>query len=171
MRAEVFAMAVILGVAGCTGMPAEELKVELGFEEFPQKYTCDGADVSPEVGVTGAENAEALAIIVDDPDAPGGTFTHWIAWNLPPASIPESLPKVGTVKSPVRAVQGVNDFGRVGYAGPCPPPGKPHRYFFRVYALDAPLELEAGATRAELERAMKGHVIAYGEAVATYGRV
>ncbi|NOZ83169.1 MAG: YbhB/YbcL family Raf kinase inhibitor-like protein [Euryarchaeota archaeon] len=162
---------VVVAVAGCTGAPAKAtLRVELGFTEFPAEYTCDGADVSPEVRVEGAEEAAALAIIVDDPDAPRGTFTHWIAWNLPPSSIP-GVPKQKVVESPVRALQGVNDFGRVGYSGPCPPPGKPHRYFFRVYALDAPLELEAGATRAELERAMKGHVIAYGEAVAKYGRV
>ncbi len=165
-------LVVVAALAGCTAAPAKgRLSVELDFSEFPAEHTCDGADVSPELRIGGAEGAEALAIIMDDPDAPGGTFTHWVVWNLAPGDVPANLPKQGMVEAPVRAVQGLNDFGRVGYAGPCPPPGKPHRYFFRVYALDTLLELEPGASREELESAMKGHVLAYGEAVATYGRV
>ena len=139
-------------------------------EIIPKKYTCDGSDVSPALTWTGApEGTQSLALIADDPDAPVGTWTHWIAWNIPPeAALPEGVPKNETLNDGTR--QGRNDFKRIGYGGPCPPPGKPHRYFFRLYAMDSKLDLKAGAGRNELERAMKGHVLAQAELMGKYGR-
>ncbi|WP_456423891.1 YbhB/YbcL family Raf kinase inhibitor-like protein [Thermococcus sp.] len=138
---------------------------------IPAKFTCDGEDINPPIFIGKiSKNAKSLVLIVDDPDAPR-LFTHWIAWNIPPlGEIPEALPKEGTVEKPIPMVQGRNDFGRVGYSGPCPPRGSVHHYHFRVYALDTTLNLPPGATREELERAMKGHVIQWGELVGLYGR-
>jgi Raf kinase inhibitor-like YbhB/YbcL family protein len=109
-------------------------------------------------------------LIADDPDAPVGTWTHWLIWNIPPqnSGLPKGVPKDETLDDGTR--QGKNDFRCIGYGGPCPPPGKPHRYFFKVYALDATLDLRAGANRDELERAMKGHVLAQRELMGKYGR-
>ncbi len=139
--------------------------------EIPRKHTCDGADLSPELnwgGVTPA--AHSLAIIVDDPDAPRGTWTHWLVWNIPPhhTSLPEGVPTSEVLEG--GAVQGTNDFNRLGYGGPCPPPGKPHRYFFRLFALNTRLTLPAGATRKEVDRAMKGHILSEAEWMGTYKR-
>ncbi len=139
--------------------------------EIPRKYTCAGADVSPVLnwsGVTPA--ARSLALIVDDPDAPRGTWTHWLLWNLPAhlTSLPEAVSAEETLASGAR--QGKNDFGRVGYGGPCPPPGKAHRYFFKLYALDATLDLKPGAVRRELERALKGHVLSEAQWMGTSKR-
>ncbi|MFA4647479.1 YbhB/YbcL family Raf kinase inhibitor-like protein [Pyrococcus kukulkanii] len=140
---------------------------------IPKKYTCDGININPPLYISNIpENAKSLAIIVDDPDAPGGTFTHWIAWNIPPVKeIPEGIPKKGKVESPVKMIQGINDFGRIGYDGPCPPPGHGvHHYHFKVYALDITLNLTPRSTRRDLEEAMKGHIIAEAELVGTYER-
>jgi Raf kinase inhibitor-like YbhB/YbcL family protein len=139
--------------------------------EFPKRETCDGADSSPQLSWSGAPpHARSFALILDDPDAPSGTFTHWVVWNIPAAAreLPENLPK--SAQTPEGARQGRNDFGNTGYAGPCPPPGKPHRYFFHLYALDNLPEVEPGAGRSELENAMQGHVLARGELMAKYGR-
>jgi Raf kinase inhibitor-like YbhB/YbcL family protein len=137
---------------------------------IPKKYTCDGADLSP--GFTWADTpagTQSLALIADDPDAPVGTWTHWTVWNIPPeAALPEGVAKVESFSDGTR--QGKNDFKRIGYGGPCPPLGKPHRYFFKLYALDAKIDLKAGANRNELERAMKGHVLAQTELMGRYGR-
>ena len=138
--------------------------------EIPKKYTCDGADVSPSLSWKDAPaGTQSFALIADDPDAPAGTWTHWVIWNIPAtaASLPEGMQKVeesGGIR------QGRNDFKRMGYGGPCPPPGKPHRYFFKLYALDAKLEMAPGAGKKELERAMKGHVLAQTELKGKYGR-
>jgi Raf kinase inhibitor-like YbhB/YbcL family protein len=107
---------------------------------------------------------------MDDPDAPVGTWTHWIVWNIPAksAALPEGFSKEEQSGDGTR--QGKNDFKRIGYGGPCPPPGKPHRYFFKLYALDANLDVSAGAGRKELERAMKGRVLSQAEWMGTYGR-
>lgn len=108
--------------------------------------------------------------IVDDPDASPGIFTHWLIWNIPPLDvIPRAIAKKATIKEPFSARQGRNDFGEIGYAGPCPPSGKPHRYFFRVFGLDRMLDLPAGASVADLEKAMQGHILQKGEEAATYG--
>jgi len=139
---------------------------------IPAEFTCDGEDINPPIFIGHIDpKVKSLVIIVDDPDAPGGTFTHWIAWNIPPlGEIPKGVPKEGVVEAPIRMVQGRNDFGRIGYGGPCPPRGKPHHYHFRVYALDTELGLPAGASRKELERAMEGHVLQWGELVGLYER-
>ncbi|WP_297499174.1 YbhB/YbcL family Raf kinase inhibitor-like protein [Thermococcus sp.] len=142
-------------------------------EFIPKKFTCEGEDWNPPLYIGNiSEKAKSLVVIVDDPDAPGGTFTHWIAWNIPPVGdIPEGLPKREVVEEPVYLVQGRNDFGRIGYNGPCPPRGHGvHRYHFKVYALDTELDLNPGATRKELEKTMEGHVIQWGEIVGLYER-
>jgi Raf kinase inhibitor-like YbhB/YbcL family protein len=140
---------------------------------IPVPYTCDGADVSPPLEWRGAPgDTRAYALIVDDPDAPAGTWVHWVLFNLSgtTTSLPENVAKSETVAELGGARQGRNDFKRTGYGGPCPPPGKPHRYVFTLYALDGPLTLRAGATKAELERAMQHHILAQGQLVGTYGR-
>ena len=137
---------------------------------IPKKYTCDGTDVSPALSWnTPPEGTQSFALIADDPDAPVGTWTHWVIWNIPAKTmaLPESMAKT---EEAFGALQGKNDFKRIGYGGPCPPPGKPHRYFFKLYALDTRLELKAGASKAELERAMKGHILAQAELVGKYAR-
>jgi len=140
-------------------------------ERIPVDYTCDGADISPPLTIEGvSDKAVSIAIIMDDPDAPVGTFTHWVAWNIPAVNkIPENIPKEKMVTQPVKMLQAKNDFGRYGYGGPCPPRGKPHRYFFKVYVLDATLG-EDIKSKNELLKAMEGHVIQYGELVGLYGR-
>jgi Raf kinase inhibitor-like YbhB/YbcL family protein len=138
---------------------------------IPKKYSCEGADLSPGLSWEGAPaGSAAFSLIVDDPDAPAGTWTHWIAWNIPAAAnaLPEGVAKVPQLGDGSR--QGLNDFRRVGYNGPCPPGGKVHRYYFKLYALDGKLDLKAGASRQELERAMHGHVLAEARAMGTYRR-
>ena len=135
-----------------------------GDGNIPSKFTCDGADTSPPLQIEGApEAAKTLVLIVDDPDAPSGLFTHWLVWNVDPKTI-----SVGEGNAP-SGVQGRNDFGKTGYGGPCPPSGT-HRYYFKAYALDSQLSLAAGANRKQLEAAMKGHVIGQGELMGRYGR-
>jgi len=138
---------------------------------IPQQYTCEGPDISPVLGWTGHHpQAVSFAIIMDDPDAPFGTWVHWVIWNIPASAhlLPEDAPKTANLAS--GAVQGRNDFGKLGYNGPCPPPGKTHRYFFRLYALDMKLALAAGATRQELEAAMKSHILGSAEHMGTFRR-
>lgn len=131
---------------------------------IPSKFTCDGSDTSPPLQIAGVPTgAKSLVLIVDDPDAPGGLFTHWLIWNISPQT--SSIPEGGATKG----IQGVNDFGKSGYRGPCPPPGT-HRYSFKIFALDRELDLRAGAKRTQLDAAMKGHVIAQGELVGRYAR-
>jgi hypothetical protein len=174
------AIILVLAFLGCA-QPSElrekevgEVSVKLPFTTFPRYYTCDGADVSPEIRISGiAESAKSVVIIMDDPDAPFGTFTHWIIWNLPVEKeliLPEAFPKESIVEMPLKALQGINDFKKIGYGGPCPPPGKPHRYFFKVYVLKEELDLKPGSSRKDLEKAMEGKIIQYGEAMATYGK-
>ncbi len=139
--------------------------------EIPGKYTCSGEDVSPALFWNGApEETKSFALIVEDPDAPSGTFTHWIVYDLPSASrqLPESVSKTDDLSGGGR--QGRNDFRRSGYGGPCPPPGKPHRYFFKLYALNTTLNLQVGASKRDLESAMRGHVIAQAELMGKFGR-
>jgi Raf kinase inhibitor-like YbhB/YbcL family protein len=148
----------------------KNLEVKLGFSQVPADYTCDGKDTSPKIEINGL-NATSVALILDDPDAPSGTFTHWIIWNMEPTdNVPADIPNNPTLIKPIKAVQGSNSAGRIGYLGPCPPKGKPHRYYFRVYGLDRMLDLNPGATRKELENAMKGRIMQQGETMATYQR-
>lgn len=140
---------------------------------IPVKHTCDGADVSPPLGWSGIPaGTKAFALICDDPDAPAGTWVHWVLYNLPgdTAQLPENVPKTEPVPALGGALQGRNDFHKIGYGGPCPPPGRPHRYFFKLYALGTSLALKAGATKANIERAMNGHVLADARLIGTYGR-
>ena len=142
-------------------------------EFIPSRYTCEGSNINPPLKLGNLDpKAVSLAIIVDDPDAPIGTFVHWVAWNIPPVSeIPEAIPKEAKVLRPLKMMQGKNDFGRYGYDGPCPPPGHGiHHYHFKVYVLDATLELKPGAGKRELEKAMKGHILQQGELVGLYRR-
>lgn len=175
-------LAVVL--AGCSdGSPDQgeagpgELEVDLpAFDsEFSSEYTCDGSDVSPPVAVSGVpEAAESLALVLDDPDAPtDDPFVHWLLWNVPPdtTEIAEGVPQSETVASLDGAAQGTNDFGEVGYRGPCPPEGDdPHQYEFTLYALDATLSVEAGADRSTLEEALADHRIDEATATAAYDR-
>jgi len=139
--------------------------------EIPVPFTRDGSDTSPALAWSAPpENTRSLALIADDPDAPGRTWVHWVLYDLPPEArqLPEGIPPEGALTSGAR--QGRNDFGTIGYGGPCPPPGPAHRYYFKLYALDRTLGLPAGATRAQVERAMRGHILAQGELMGRYGR-
>lgn len=145
----------------------EKLIVRLDFLEFPPASTCDGGDASPRIRIQGL-NARSLAIMAVNPFIPSCcSFSPWLAWNIPPVEvIPAGLPKEVTTSYPIRAVQGTNDYGRVGYSGPCPPGGSTHRYTFKVWGLDAMLDLPPGAGKAALVSAMRGHVVQYGETAA-----
>ena len=139
---------------------------------IPKKYTCDGPDLSPPLRWKGVpRETKSLALIMDDPDAPRGTWVHWVLYNAPPTAdgLAEGTPRKELL--PDGARQGVNDFGKIGYGGPCPPRGAPHRYFFRLYALDIAVEIKgARATRADLDKAIKGHVLATATLMGRYGR-
>jgi Raf kinase inhibitor-like YbhB/YbcL family protein len=131
--------------------------------DIPAKFTCDGTNVSPALQIGGVPNeAKSLVLLVDDPDAPRGLFTHWIIWNIDPKTT-----RVAENSAPAAGVQGTNDFGKRNYGGPCPPSGT-HRYFFKIFALDTKLELKPNARRAELDAAMRGHVLAQGELMGRY---
>src|SRR5262245_38388227 len=132
--------------------------------KIPSQYTCEGKDRSPPLKFSGIPaKAKSLALIVDDPDAPMGTFDHWIAWNIPPSKT--ELPEGAAVPK-----QGMNGFGVTHYRGPCPPRGAPHRYYFKLYALDTMLDLEEGSSKQELLDAMQGHILGQGELVGIFQR-
>ncbi|MCD6372783.1 MAG: YbhB/YbcL family Raf kinase inhibitor-like protein [Thermococcus sp.] len=184
MKEIAVAVILIFGLimGGCisseTPEGGEKMELEVGSvfhngDFIPVEFTCDGENVNPPIFIGHIDQrVKSLVIIMDDPDAPAGTFTHWMAWNIPPlGEIPKGVPNQGIIESPIRMVQGKNDFGRIGYGGPCPPRGHGvHHYHFKVYALDTNLDLEPGAARKELERAMEGHVIQWGELVGLYER-
>jgi Raf kinase inhibitor-like YbhB/YbcL family protein len=131
---------------------------------IPPRFTCDGGDSSPPLGIAEIPSgAKTLALVVDDPDAPSGLFTHWIVWNISPQT------NAITEGSAPQGVQGTNDFGRSGYGGPCPPSGT-HRYYFKIFALDRELSLASGTKRNQLDAAMKGHVVAQGELMGRYAK-
>jgi Raf kinase inhibitor-like YbhB/YbcL family protein len=143
---------------------------ELG-RPIPAKYTCEGEDVSPPLQWRDVPaDAKSLSLICDDPDAPVGTWVHWVVYDLPltTGELTEKVPMSQTL--PDGAKQGRNDFKRVGYGGPCPPPGKPHRYYFKLYALDTQLGLKPGATKRELLQTMEGHILAEAQLMGTYQR-
>ncbi|HQM32091.1 MAG TPA: YbhB/YbcL family Raf kinase inhibitor-like protein [Candidatus Hydrogenedentes bacterium] len=139
---------------------------------IPKEYTGDGEDVSPPLAWNGAPEAtQSFALICDDPDAPVGTWVHWVIWNIPATetglaeAIPPERPELSN-----GARQGTNDFRKTGYGGPAPPRGPVHRYFFRLYALDTALNLASGARKSDLEKALKGHILAQTELVGRYSR-
>jgi Raf kinase inhibitor-like YbhB/YbcL family protein len=143
-------------------------------EPIPAKFTCKGADVSPTLSWSGAPpGTKSFALICDDPDAPNGTWVHWVIYNLPPDTkqLPEGVSKSDIVSSLGGAKQGVNDFRKVGYGGPCPPPGHGvHHYHFKLYALDQDLNLKPGATKRQLEEAMRDHVLGQAALIGTFER-
>jgi Raf kinase inhibitor-like YbhB/YbcL family protein len=140
-------------------------------EPIPAGFTCDGDDRSPQLAWTGVPvETRSFALICDDPDAPRGTWQHWLLYNLTPDACELDAGVPPKPELPSGARQGSNDFGNVGYGGPCPPQGKPHRYFFRLHALDIKLNLPPGINRADLDAAMDGHVLAVGALMGTYER-
>jgi len=171
MQKTIVAVTSAIVLAAIVSLAAGGAKMKItssAFQEggnIPSKFTCDGADVNPALRFEGAPaEAKSLALIVDDPDAPSGLFTHWLAWNIDPKTT-----DVAENSAPAKAVQGTNDFPKTGYGGPCPPSGT-HRYFFKIFALDQMLDLKAGAKRAEVDAAMRGHVIAQGELMGRYSK-
>jgi len=139
-------------------------------EPIPAKHTCDGSNLSPQLSWSNIpDSARELVLICDDPDAPGGTWVHWVVYGLSPDStgLPENIAQKGVVSG---ARQGINDFRKTGYGGPCPPRGPAHRYFFRLYAIDKQLGLEPGATKPEVMKAIEGHILARGELIGLYKR-
>jgi len=137
---------------------------------IPTRYTCDGPDVSPDLAWSGVpDTAQSLALICDDPDAPMGTWVHWVLFNIPAGTsgLPAEIPPDAVLENGAR--HGTNDFGRLGYGGPCPPGGT-HRYFFKLYALDTEPDLASGITKAELLEAMEGHILAEAQLMGKYKR-
>jgi len=165
---------LVLGAGVALGQPAKLTVTSAAFESgqpIPVKYSCQGEDVSPPLKWEGAPaKTKSFALICDDPDAPGGTWVHWVMLNQPSDTpwLPENRPKSETL--PNGAVQGRNNFQKIGYGGPCPPAGKAHRYFFKVYALDAVLALKGKAGKEELVAAMRGHILAQGQLMGTFKR-
>jgi Raf kinase inhibitor-like YbhB/YbcL family protein len=139
-------------------------------QPIPAKHTCDGSDSSPALSWgTSPSGTKTLALIMDDPDAPGGTWVHWVIYNIPAGAtgLPENAPKTATL--PDGSLQGKNSWPKLGYGGPCPPSGT-HRYYFKLFALDTTLNLPTGATKEQLLAAMEGHVLAKAELMGTYAR-
>jgi len=166
MKPILFALAIFFGTNLTMNAAASISIASPAFQsgaEIPAKFTCNGANVNPELKISGVPNqATSLVLIVDDPDAPRGLFTHWIVWNLDLKTT-----DIAENSAPAGGIQGTNDFGKRNYGGPCPPSGT-HRYFFKIFALDTKLELKPSARRAELDAAMKGHVLAQGELMGRY---
>ncbi len=181
--AAVLSLLPVVGLLSCRGEDGKaskssaRSKIALTSPAFsagssiPEKYTCRGPNVSPPLRWGQApQGTKSLALIVEDPDAPGGTFVHWVIYNLP-ASISELSENIpSSEKLSNGATQGINSFHRVGYGGPCPPPGKAHRYIFKIYALDAPPSLESGLTEAELLDVINDHILAEGQLMGTFQR-
>jgi len=170
MRKEIVvgASAILLAVIASFAVGGAKMKItSSAFQQganIPSKFTCDGANTNPPLQISDVPSeAKSLVLIVDDPDAPSGLFTHLAVWNISPqtSTIGEgSMPKGG---------QGTNDCGRAGYGGPCPPSGS-HHYYFKIFALDRELDLPFGAKRSQLDAAMKGHVVGQGELMGRYSR-
>lgn len=139
--------------------------------DIPKLYSCEGEDLSPELEWSGPPaGAKSFALVCDDPDAPAGTWVHWVIYNIPgnSSSLPRGVAKKARLEN--GALQGLNSWPKTGYNGPCPPPGKPHRYFFRLYALDSKLDLKENATEEELLKAVKGRILAEAELMGRYKR-
>ena len=185
MRKNITVLLLLLAVfCNCKGKGENNFQTEGGrkmeikvsssaFEEsgmIPAKYTCDGVNVSPPLMWESVpQETRSIALISDDPDAPVGTWVHWVMFNLPgdTKELQENIPPTETLTN--GAVQGTTDFGRVGYGGPCPPSGT-HRYYFKIYALDTKLELTSSATKADLVSTMEGHILADGQLMGKYKR-
>jgi len=166
MLAKAYMIQKVQGMIRDDLMKIEELRITSpSFQNngaIPAKYTCDGNDVNPPLNITGIpREAKSLVLIVDDPDASMGTFVHWVVWNIPP--------KERIEENSVPGVEGMNDFRKRSYGGPCPPSGT-HRYFFKLYALDVKLDLKTNSRKEDVEKAIEGHVLARGEIVGLYRR-
>jgi Raf kinase inhibitor-like YbhB/YbcL family protein len=172
---------LVLGVLSASTMLSQQEDISMPMtlstsafsagKPIPKKYTCDDEDISPELRFENIPaGTKSITLIMDDPDAPHGTWVHWVLYDLPANTkeLQEGYPKDEVFSN--GAKQGMTDFRRVGYGGPCPPPGKPHRYFFKLYALDTKLNLPPKATKQEVEAKMKGHILAQAELMGTYGR-
>src|SRR5213594_502754 len=162
------ALAIALAAVASFAAGGAKMKItSSAFQEranIPSKFTCDGGDTSPPLQIADVPSgAKSLALIVDDPDAPSGLFTHWTVWNISPQTS-----AIGEGSTP-QGVQGTNDFGKSGYGGPCPPSGT-HRYYFKIFALDRELDLPFGTKRGQLDAAMRAHVVAQGELMGRYSR-
>jgi Raf kinase inhibitor-like YbhB/YbcL family protein len=170
MQKAIIAGASAILVAAVASFAAGGAKMKITSSAFQQggnitsKFTCDGANTSPPLQIADVPSgAKSLVLIVDDPDAPSGLFTHWAVWNISPQT--NTIAEGSTPKG----VQGTNDFGKSGYGGPCPPSGT-HRYYFKIFALDRELDLPSGAKRSQVDAAMKGHLVAQGELMGRYSR-
>jgi Raf kinase inhibitor-like YbhB/YbcL family protein len=161
------ALAIALAIVSFALGEAKMKITSSAFQEggnIPSKFTCDGSDISPPLQIAEVPSGtKSLALVVDDPDAPSGLFTHWMVWNI--------SPQTNTIEegSTPKGVDGTNDFGKSGYGGPCPPSGT-HRYYFKIFALDRELDLPPGTKRSQLDAAMKGHVVEQGELMGRYSR-
>lgn len=165
----IFSLQMLAQIQGDEMMELKSLVFDAG-GSIPKKYTCDGPDLSPPlIWNTVPDRTQSLALICDDPDAPMGVWVHWVIFNLPADAreLPEGVPPQKML--PNGAKQGLNDFRRIGYGGPCPPSGE-HRYFFKLFALDAKLDLEAGAKKADLLKAMEGHILSESKLMGKYRR-
>ena len=165
----IWGLTVLVFLCSCQSQEQSQKEMTLTSSVFtdggkiPEIHTCDGKDISPPLTWTpGPEGTKSYALICDDADASNGTWVHWILFNISPelTTLPRRIPPIETVASGFK--QGVNDFGNLGYSGPCPPRGT-HRYYYKLYALDTMLELEAGITKEQLDKAMRGHILAKGE--------
>ena len=170
MRKGIIAGASAILLAAIASFAAGGAKMKITSSAFqqggniPSKFSCDGANTSPPLQISDVPpETKSVVLIVDDPDAPSGLFTHWAVWNISPQTS-----TIAEGNAP-KGVHGTNDFGKSGYGGPCPPSGT-HRYYFRIFALDRELDLPSGAKRSQLDAAMKGHVVAQGELMGRYAR-
>lgn len=184
LRIWVGMLVLLVALSACQGsrqeQPAQEdveMKLEVESSAFaagetiPVRYTCDGDDISPPLSWSEPPpGAESLVLIVDDPDAPAGTWTHWVLFNVPATarSLAEGVPPDATVEGV--GVHGNSSWRRPGYGGPCPPRGAAHRYLFKLYALDTALDLRPGASQVDVEQALEGHILAQGQLMGKYGR-
>ena len=170
MRKAIIAGASAILLAAVASFAAGGARMKITSSAFqqganiPSKFSCDGPNTSPPLQISDVPGeAKSVVLIVDDPDAPSGLFTHWAVWNISPQT--STIAEGSTPKG----VHGTNDFGKSGYGGPCPPSGA-HRYYFKIFALDRELDLPVGAKRSQLDAAMKGHVIAQGELMGRYAK-
>lgn len=171
----IFGFAALWLLMSCASLQAQGAPFSISSSSFPndgvipKQFSCDGPDVSPALAWTEPPaGAKTFALLADDPDAPAGNWNHWAIWNIPAGarSLPEGVGK--SRRLPDGSEQGMNDFKKVGYNGPCPPANKPHHYHFKLYALDTQLSLKGDAGKPELERAMKGHILAQAELTGTF---
>ncbi len=167
-------LAVAVALAAANASAQSKMEIRTGAfapgSSIPGKYTCSGENLSPPLAISGVPaSAKSLALIVEDPDAPSGTFVHWVVYNLPPATTQIDAGVKQDAAMPGGGVQGRNDFGRLGYGGPCPPPGSPHHYHFRLFALNSQL-MPQSATGPGVEEAMQNHIVTSTEIVGTFQR-